>query len=316
LGYKDKNEFSKKITLGFKLISGIYCGGISKDEIDSLSENTSINWESDIDLLLGDFNTIFRILESDSFFKYFKSWRKSIMEVTSDAIAINFMVIVYLDWKRKDKPVGSSTKSNQFLKNAKILVDKLLFEYLTRQWRGSSDSKIAENIRNAIALPDVYQPIERSKWLTLINEVFNNHKINESALSRDGIDSLLKPLLYYYYVLKSQGGPSEADALIDVDHIMPKSILESSALPEIDMKKHNLANLILLPKRLNISKGDKRLNEIHDQWLKDQIVRFAEIPEADFNRFSNVSNFDDLSAIRKNKFDEAFSTRRDRIFNN
>lgn len=213
LGYKDKSEFSKKITLGFKLISGVFEGGISKNHIEKLPENQNICWDHNIEKLINDFKTICKLLDDVSFFRFFKSWKKSFMELTSDAIAIDFMLLTYLDWKRKGEPIGTSSKVFQFTKNAIVLFDQLIYEYITRQWRGSSDAIIAENIRKFPSLQDLYQPIEKIKWIDLITSTIDEHKIGSSLLKTNEIDRYLKPILYYYYVLKSQKGPDDFDSI-------------------------------------------------------------------------------------------------------
>ena len=43
----------------------------------------------------------------------------------------------------------------------------VVYEYITKQWRGSSDSKILENINNFAAMPELYVPVNKEKWLDL-----------------------------------------------------------------------------------------------------------------------------------------------------
>ena len=45
-------ELKTKITLGFKLLAGIYEGRINKESLSNLPKNLDINWESDIDLII------------------------------------------------------------------------------------------------------------------------------------------------------------------------------------------------------------------------------------------------------------------------
>jgi hypothetical protein len=235
LKYDEKNQFSKKITFGFKLISAIYQKGITKINIDDLSDNNEISWESDIDLIINDLNSIGRILSSNEFYQFFNSWNKSLMDLTSDAISINFTILTYLDWKRKGEPIGNNVNTRKFVKNSIILFDQMIYEYITKQWRGSSDSRISENINNFSAMPDLYVPIPKNNWVNLITGIIENHKINESPLKKEGVDQLLKPILYYYYTLKGQIGPQGIDISIDQDHIMPISLLDNSALINIDL---------------------------------------------------------------------------------
>ena len=69
---------------------------------------------------------------------------------------------------------------------------------------------------------------------------------------------------------------------------------------------HNLCNTALLPKKSNISKGDKLLNRVTDPWLKNEISRMTGIPEKDFDKYSQLNNFSDLINLRRKKFLDTF----------
>lgn len=85
----------------------------------------------------------------------------------------------------------------------------------------------------------------------------------------------------------------------------------------IDSKlKDSLSNLALLPKKDNISKKSKKLNEITDQWLINSITTFAGIQKIDFEKYSNVMNITDLKTVREKMFENAFSLNRDKALSN
>jgi hypothetical protein len=70
----------------------------------------------------------------------------------------------------------------------------------------------------------------------------------------------------------------------------------------------------LLPKKENISKGDKLLKLLPDDaWLKDQVARYTSIQQKDFERFSSAKSIDDLKVKRKKVFKEAFGRKRDSL---
>jgi hypothetical protein len=71
---------------------------------------------------------------------------------------------------------------------------------------------------------------------------------------------------------------------------------------------------MLLPKRENISKNNRTLNQITDQWLIDQIVRYSDIKEEEFDVFSKIQNIDDLKEKRNKLFYKVFSDDRDNLF--
>ena len=84
---------------------------------------------------------------------------------------------------------------NNFRRIAFILWDKLIYEYINRQWRGSSDSKIAGNILNLEREPDLYEPVPAYKWEGLLRDQIFAESVIESV---DITLALMKPLLYHF----------------------------------------------------------------------------------------------------------------------
>ncbi|WP_353099670.1 DUF262 domain-containing protein [Myroides odoratus] len=306
-----KSDFEKQLTLGFKLVSGLIQGGVKKEDIDDLSRNKEINWEVDIENLANEVDLFSKIVLSNEYFKYFRSWKISIMDLLSDAITLNFVIILYKDWVRKGKPVGVDTKAKQFQKNSFILIDQLIYEYVNKQWRGSSDSKIAKNLNNFNSLPELFEPISKERWIALLNEIIETNSIDSDKITH----KMMEPILYHFYCISKIQGP---DSLykIEVDHIIPQSIFNRSSLKDKESLQHNLYNLALLPKDDNISKSNKRLIEISNQWLKDQIEKYAFIKEDQFNSFSDLNNLEELKKLRSEIIIDAFDKKRDSILNN
>ncbi|HEX8177257.1 MAG TPA: DUF262 domain-containing protein [Pyrinomonadaceae bacterium] len=304
-------RLDKQLTLGFKLISGIFEKGVKKDDIDKLSKNPSINWNLQFESLIAELNLLSKLILSTEYFKYFNSWNASVMGIMSEATALNFILVLFEDWKRKGKPIGSDKKAKQFQKNSFILIDQLIFEYVNRQWRGSSDSKIASNLSEIPTQPDVLKPIDKTRWANLLDEIFATNTIDNFKINQ----KLVEPILYHFYSIKKLQGPS-TQYEIEVDHIIPQSIFASSALPEKEYVQHNLFNLGLLPKDENISKGNKKLGQIQNKWLKDQIEKYEFIKERDFQKFSDVNNFMALKKQRVPIFKDTFDSLRDHILNN
>jgi hypothetical protein len=315
--YKSEgSDLEKKVTLGFKLLSSIIVGGISKVSISDLSSK-NVDWNKEPDKILEDLNSMLKLISGSSFFSYFISWNKSLMEILSDAISLNYISIMYKDWNRKGQPIGSSKLSKTFEKNSIILFDALVYEYLTQQWRGSSDSRVAKNLLNFDSTPDLFIPIEEKKWENLLNEMINNHSMNDQTLKKDGVDKYLKSFLYYYYVVKEADVPSgnKNNITIDVDHIIPRYAFSASSLQNKDLLENNILNLCLLPKKDNISKGADRLNEIKDSWLKKQVVKFTEIEESKFDEFSDLTNVEEFKKYRKEKVLEFLECRHKLLVN-
>lgn len=301
-----KSDFEKKLTTGFKLLSGIIENGVKKEDIDTLGTNQSINWEIDYEELINDLNNLFKVVIGNSYFKFLKSYNFSLMGNLSDAIALNFIIVIYNDWKRKGKPFGNES-AKQLQKNAFILLDTLIFEYITRQWRGSSDGIIARNISNITSLPEIFISLDKNKWI----DVLKNNSILDEKVSKN----ILEPVLLHYYSLNGIQAP-DTNYSLEVDHIIPQALFKSSNIDEKDYIQHNLFNLCILPKDENISKSKKRLIEITDSWLKTQITKYTLIEEKDFAKFSDLTNLEELKKLRSLDILKSFDTKRDFILNN
>lgn len=305
-----KTDFEKELTFGFKILSSIYADGVKKEDIEKLSKDDILNWNTDVENLVYDLVQMFKLITSFDYFKYFRSWNTSIMELTSDAIALNFIAMAYKDWIKKGKPIGD-TKARQFQKNCFILWDKLIFEYITLKWRGSSDSKIAYNIANLENM-DSFKPISREQWEQILrNEIFKESVIE----SKDITFALMKPLLYHFYCLSSIQGP-DTNYDIEVDHIIPKTLFAESNIERKDIIRDNILNLGLLPKDENIAKSNKKLILIDSQWLKDQIKKYEFISEDKFTLYSNVNNYKNMFEERAEIIVEAYTKKRSDIINN
>lgn len=309
LSYEKNNELEKKLTLGFKILSGIYQKGIKKEDVDDLALNKKITWESDIDILVDELNLVGRILSDAPYFKYLKSWNQTFLEITSDAIALNFLFTIYSDFLRKDRPTGHSIKAKIFINNSIILADKLVFEYVTMKWRGSSDSKISQNIRSFSSLPDKYAMIDDSTWLNLTKGINDNLKIEDDYISFN----YAKTLIYHIYSINSILGPSNSS--IEVDHLIPQSLFESSTFDDAEYIKNGLFNLCPLPSRDNASKNNRKLKAIDDKWLIQQIENYSSISKDLFDRYSDVNQWEDLRNQRRSFFEENFVSQRRFILN-
>lgn len=304
----DAKALEKKITLGFKLMSGYYLGRISKNDLARLALEDGIGWGGrEIDETI---NGMGRLLHDNTVFKFWDSWRVPLIEATSDAVALNFLLVMSADWKRKGKPRNpSSSAYRSFQRNAVILLDRCIYEYLTRQWRGSGDSRIAANLAATQASPEVFVPIPQEEWNKLIDDAID-HGVIHGVPYLDGVDKNSKLLLLYHYVLSETDGPTGPDIAVDVDHIIPRATLLSVARPEIRRLENHLSNLCLLPSKPNITKSDNRLDQIRDGWLKRQIEKYAGLSEQDFARFSSPDSIMELRAIRGNDIKASFKERR------
>ena len=146
------------------------------------------------------------------------------MDITSGAIAIDFIVIAYKDWVRKGKPSGDS-RAKQFQKNCFILWGKLISKCIFKQWHGAADNKTAVNIAALPNGPGIFRPVPEENWAAVLDEIF-------SVSTIDGVDvsvALMKPLLYHCYCLEHIPGPSTHYSL-EVDHIIPQTLFAESSI--------------------------------------------------------------------------------------
>ena len=305
------SDLSNSLTYGFKLLSGIWEDGIKKDDIDKLGKDKEIDWLYKYESLVSNLKVMLNVIESFSFFKFFKSWRTSIMELTNDSIALNFFIIAYKEWERKGKPKGSDSNTKPFVKNCFILWDKLIYEYITLKWKGSSDSKVGKNIAELSSADFVYKPVSSEEWIRLLEEIHDNYTVSGEHVAIKN----MKPILYHFYCMRSITGP-DTNYGIEVDHIIPQEVFKNSSINA--GVQHSLYNLGLLPKGENISKSNKRLNEITDSWLKEQVIRYEFVEEAEFNTYSNSANYKQLFDAHYELFKTTFDDQGNRgriIFN-
>ncbi|MFP7487809.1 DUF262 domain-containing protein [Priestia filamentosa] len=309
LSYAKETEFKTRLTLGFKILGAIYEKGITKGKISSVSKNRNIQWGEDIEQLVRDLNNLGKIISDHSFFKFLQSWNTCLMELTSDTIAINFLIIVYKDWLQKGTPIGSNVEVKKVQRNSIVIFDKMIYEYVTKQWRGPSDARLADNIEK-FSVEKTFEPVKSERWKTLLEEIFTSNTLLDETISV----RVLRPILYYYYCLSEIDGPNNTVSAIEIDHIIPQSLFESSTLQN-KIVQHNLYNLALIPKRENISKGNKKLNSIEDPWLIKMIEKYTNITQGEFTNFSTVKSIEELKGKRIPLFMQAFESYRNKLLN-
>lgn len=306
--FSDRGEVAiEQITLGFKLVSSVFEGGMSGKHVNNLEKNNNINWETSIDDLINDIDKVCEILMNDSFFKYFQAWKKPLAKLMGNAIVLEFITIMHKAWKNLGKPTVASTSMTTFKRNARILFDKLVYEYSTKMWRGSGDSKMAADINN---WKERLYPVDQKNWEEFITGACDGKYKGENVTQ-----SILTPVLYYYYVLTEKAPINGLEIQFDVDHLYPQEKFKDNEFVDIS-DKDCLCNLSLLPKKDNISKSNKSLKEIVDPWLTQQIEVYAEIPAREFEQFSDLSHINQLKEKRSKIFLEAFKETRNTKLSN
>lgn len=288
------NKFERRVTLGFQLMAGYYLNKIARVVFDELGKKNDIPWgECELE---DDLTAAGQHLATHPHFKFWRSWSTPLLSAMSAAVALNFILVMTKDWVRKDRPTTGVGKFAQFQKNGIILLDRSIFEYVTGRWSGSGDSKIAQNLSDLSNAPDVFTPVPAESWTRLIEDVVDKGMIENSDYTSK-LDSRVKLLLHYYYVLRPVQRP-EAQYTVDVDHIIPQALFTDALDEELRRNRHHITNLSYLPFDDNRSKGAQRLDQITDEWLEQQIEKYAEIPGPQFADFSGPHASAALKALR------------------
>ena len=298
-------NFTKKLTLGFKLISAKYAGGISSTSVKELENEKkfNINWDVDIEKLISDFNIVMELLYDCEYFKYMMSWKQSIMSLMGNAVALEFATLLYRNWEELGKPTKGQSKVKELQKNAIILCDRLMYEYSCRIWSGSGDSRLARDLE----AKDRFKIVRVDEW----NGVIDDFADGKNATTCKGI-------IYHYYCLKKMHPPLEGsgnNVQYEIDHIYAQA--QFNTVTTIDKTlMESLGNKALLPKVDNISKGEKAINQLRGEaWLYDMVKTYTGIKEKDVDKYSDIVNIESLIEFRIKDYKEVFSNQRISLLN-
>lgn len=301
------NNFTRKLTLGFKLISAIKVGGISSNSVKELENEKKIiiDWEKDIEELVKNFSIMINLLSDCDYFKYMMAWKQSVMSLTSNSVALEFATLLYKKWLVDlDKPLKSNVaKVKEFQKCAIVLYDRLVYEYSSRLWAGSSDSRLARDLTNA---HERFIPVENIDWEKVIN-----------IFAEGENSSVVKGIIYHFYCIRKMVPTlSSGKTKYEIDHIYAQA--QFAGAVTIDKKLMNsLGNYALLPKDENIAKSDRSLVELESEtWLFEQIKKYTDIKNEDVKKYSDITNIHALICERIDLYKKVFSEERNSLLNN
>lgn len=298
---KEGYGFERRVRIGFKLMSGYHLNGISKNEFEELSR-LEINWGSI--QLERDLCRMQAQLSGHTLFKFWNQWPDPFIRLSSEAVTINYLLYSYLLWEDLGKPENSSAKLSEFQNKSAILLDKSIYQYITQLWRGSTESRIEQNLSSFSKDSKLFDPVSSEDWRDLLEELINDGRIEgQSQLENKNPTNETKLILRYYNVVCGRR-PSTDN--ISLDHIIPRTLFDST--PNDDMKKykHHIANLAEIPYNDNTDKGQKSLPQIEDKWLISKIEKFTGIDSANFNKYTQVSDVEDLIENRGNRMINKF----------
>lgn len=298
VSYEEKAD--KTITLGFKVLSGIYQKSINKKSISELADNPNIDWETDIDQVIADLSAIGALLEQMPYFRALKSWNQHFMTMCSDAVAINMMLLLLEDYRAKDiRHTTLNTKIEAFQLNALKLADKMVYEYITRKWKGSSDSMIANNLKDFG--PATFERVTDGQWRHLIEEINKDNKILEDPIKKL---TVMKPLVYHIYCMC--GISSHLDgAKSDIELVLGKDLFRG----EHANRCYSLFNLYPAPQQEEGRKVSKPITELRRQTDASAIYnleQYAHISYEDFTRYGAANGWFNLQNDRAYWFLDKF----------
>lgn len=303
LAKQPKDIDMTQVTLGFKLMSSYFNKGMSALVVNDLENNKTIKWGISIDELVDDINTICEILYKTEFFRFLKSWKKPLVKLMGAAPTLEYITILLYDWHEKGNPRVASNEFNNFIRDAKILFDRLVFEYAIGSWRGSGDSKMANHIKN---WKERIVPMDNDQWAVLINNAC------EGSYNGTIMDiKHLTPILCYQYALQKRLPENALEETSEVDHIIPQAKLDNNTMVKPNYK-NALFNLMLLPKNDNIKKKDMTLMEITDAFLRQSVAKYTGIPEDEFEKYSDISHLEELKSERLDLLQNIFSELRNK----
>lgn len=291
--------FTRKLTLGFKLLSAVYVGGISSNSVKDLENErkAKLDWNKDVETFIRDFNIVMDLLYDCEYFKYLLSWKQSIMSLMGNSVALEFSTLIYKNWIELGRPTKNTPpKLKEFQKNAVILCDRLLYEYSSRLWAGSADSRLA---RDLLSMKERFSVVSFAEWESIIDKFASGTNSN--------VD---KGIIYHYYCLKKMRPSFDGEgssAVYEVDHIYAQAQFNSVTTIDATLME-SLGNKALLPKLENIAKSDKTLKELRPyDWLFSEILRVTNIKEEDVDKYSDIVNVKSLIDERIADYKKVFS---------
>ena len=309
------SDGAKRITLGFKLLSGLFGSGIKKDDTDKLSDDV-IEW-SDYASQLDDVKNFLDVLKNDIYLNRLKTWGKCLSDIISDAPTMNYLFLLFRSWKELGRPTGFlTTNKTIFDKNSFILLDRMIYEYTLKIWRATSDNTIANNIKAFDEKKDrngdgLFKAVPSSSWASFIAELSEHNSINGKLIQKDDLNAVVA---FYTLVTGLEGKGKDNPA--EIDHILPQSAWKTSQIENKESISNNLFNLAFLPKICNASKNDHYLSDVKSNpTISAEISKYEEIEIKDFDKFSSISNYGELKKHKEQLQKQALTVTRDSIIN-
>jgi hypothetical protein len=320
LAKRGEEVTKNRLSIGFRLMAGHHLGKLTKDDVATLATPgvttlRTVAWGgSELTELL---HKVHSRLEGEFLFDQWRTWRASLLDSTSRAVAMNFMLLTLEDWISNGKPDSTSSAAyKNWRRNAFCLFDRSIFEYAGQRWRGSSDSTIAENLNNARTTRTVFDPVPSGEWRALLLEAIDQGTLNGRSYTKE-VARAAKALLRYNYTVRGKSGPFPVNEGVEFDHIIPEAQFRATNSAAVSPECHNIANLTPLPATLNNWKSNKRLADLGTDAASTQkkakLSAYIDVPVADFPSVSERAQFSTLRETRRTALVDDFLTDRDGV---
>ena len=148
----DVNE----ISMGFKLLSSCYVGGMSKLSLDELEKAKKkddnvklLDWSDNLSSFIDSFKTMVDAIYKQTSFIIIPSWGLSIYDILGAGAAMELFAGAWLKWDGKISEKSFDSKDFKcFLNGFKNHFDRLVYEKMSGSYKGSGDARMARNLKN------------------------------------------------------------------------------------------------------------------------------------------------------------------------
>jgi hypothetical protein len=204
----------------------------------------------------------------------------------------------------------------KYRRNARVELDRLIFEYVTGVWRGSGDSRIASNLKRLASSGPDFAPVPAAEWKLLVEGIVERGEIRGVSYTA-GVDRRVMLLLYYRNMIRGLPRLKPGvmnDVGVHIDHILPQELFSIADSAQARFQ-HHIVNLSPLPARLNILKRNRTLKEIQDPVMQAELATYVFLQPKDFEIASNVGSVEQLSQLRGEELLKDLTFRRETYIN-
>ena len=262
-------------------------GSVTKESYGKLGSIGAVKWASNS--LATDVNDMHnRLVTESAFFERFAGWRTPMLEFLPKFVVLDFMLLATRHGRL------AASRSHSPVERVGLSTSRWCASSIDSCWnsfRGTGsagDSRVAGDLQAFAAggseRAALFSKQDRRDWTSVLQGFKDADGVGGRPFRRDGIDSRVKAMLRYYYVLRNMEPPGSGQTT-DWDHIIPQSAFdgEDEALAR---QQHRAYNIAMLPSSKNRRKRDQLLQDFSgpDQAvMATTIAKYEEDPQ-DFVR--------------------------------